>query len=296
MKKKILDYNEYINRVNESEDIKLASEKNKYDVQYSGNGLFVIIGDSIYKEYRIPSFDEYMLEKLKMYYNQLIEYISNEDPYILYSIIKTLESLNLFFVNVQPEKFLLQNNKSIMDVLDDDKKTSLLSSEDQFLLTEYDDLDEDIQNKIFKYIKNRAQYLCCIIESIFYYERKTNKKKYYNLHDIHEIFNMYQKKIMELSRKYNFIWSGPFNELNGNSYITQIDDSTSYIYYNCAFNNKIFTIKCVTSISELYKLEEITSQKGLKFSILDNKGNVEDDFDNINEDELYQKMEEYLKK
>ncbi len=292
MNKRIFEYDEYIRFLDNNANI--FSKKNKYNIKYINSNIFLITGGKIYKEFRVPFLDEYALDKLNFYYNQLIDYTNSKDPYILYNVIKNIEMLHNFFIDVQPDKFSIKNNQDIIDSLSENEKKSLLSSEDQFLLTDYNDLDEDVQDKIFEYIKNRAEYMCCVIEAIFYYQRKINKKKYYNMNDIYEIFNKYQDKISELSKYYKFIYNGPYKDINNSNLITAIDKTIEYIYYDCIYENKNFIIRCVTSIDELYRLENITGLKGLKYTILNEYGNEEDDYENINEDNIIQMLDKYL--
>ena len=62
MNKRIFEYDEYIRSLDNN--VNIFSKKNKYNIKYINSNIFLITGGKIYKEFRVPFLDEYILTLL----------------------------------------------------------------------------------------------------------------------------------------------------------------------------------------------------------------------------------------
>lgn len=284
-------YNEYLT---ETENVKVDKELREFNLTHKQNDMFELKSKDFLKDFSVSPYKNEVLDKLKQTFNTLIDAIDEENAEKLYARITKAESLDYNYGSVFQSKFSLINIPEIDAHLTDDQRTSLKTSEREFLLNNYSQLPKAIKTDILSELVERAQILCCVIEALFYRVRDTDKNNYYNGLATDEIIEEYEKAIEKSSKDLSFSYEGPSIS---KEQMTPIKEDTQVAYWLCEKDLKKFTIFGTISVKELYAEENIGGTRGLKLSIsgkdLDSQ---EKDYNFFDVNELGKRINMFYKK
>lgn len=258
----------------ETENVKVEKELREFTLTHKNGAQFQLKSKDFFKEFSVEPYKNETLDKLKEIFNRLVDALEQENVDKIYALITSAENLDYFYGGIFNSKFSLMLIPEIDTHLTDEQKTSLATSEREFLLNNYSQLSKDLKMEILDELSERAQILCCVIEALFYFVRDTDKKNYYNGMTTDEILEEYEEAIKEASKEVGFSYDGPSDSKDKNSPLSAESKKT---YWLCEKNLKKFVIFGTISIEDLYSEENVGGTKGLKLSIFTPDLNSSDD-------------------
>ena len=287
-------FRSYKEFINESEKIKVEKELREFTLTHLHDAIFQLRGKDFSKEFSVFPYKDETREKLKNTFNRLVDAISQESVERLYDTVLSAEKIDYKYGNVFSSKFSLISIPEIDVHLTDEQKNTLKTSEREFLLNDYSGLQKSTRDDIVEELIHRAQILCCVIDALFYYIRKIDKKNFYNGLSVDEIVDEYEKSIKKSSKEQSFSYDGPSSVP---TIMTPLQPDSKKVYWLCEKDLKKFIIFGTINIQDLHSEENIGGTTGLKLSVsLPDDKIADKDFNYFNLEELSERVKIFYKK
>ena len=286
---KFLDYKEYIV---EAEKVSLDKDLREYTLTHVKEDRFTLKSNDFYKEFSVLPYKKELLEKFKSLHYEIsksLEKIKAED---LYALIDKAENLPYTYGNIFTSKFTLSSVPDLATNLDPEQQRMLASSEREFLLNNFSQLDKSTKTAIIESLRERAEIICCVVEALFYYVRTIDKDNFYNGMSSSEIVEEYEKHVKKSSKEENFSFSGPYDDTEGQNSLT---DESRTAFWRCEKDMKKFFIQATVNPKELYSEENVGGTTGLKFSLLIGDKTPMKEYAFFNIEELSNRIESFYK-
>lgn len=286
----ILDYTQFI--LESKDDINNKKVLHEYVISHMHDSIFQIKSDDFYKEVDVAPYKSETLDKLKKAYNDLLNVLQKEHVNDLYQAVTSAERINYNYGNVLP-KFSLITIPEIEMNLTEEQIDLLKSSEREFLLNTFSQLDKGMRTDIIQELTEHGEVLACVIEALFYYIRTINKDDFYNGMNHEEILDDYKERIKEVSKELHFSYEGPFDDYSSKSKLTE---DSKCAFWTCEKNLRKFLIQGTVNVKELYAEDNIGTP-GLSLSLLMANGTaIKGDYSYFPLDELEERVKSFFKK
>ena len=284
----LLSYHDFIA---ESEKVSIDKDLREYTLSHVNADKFNLKGNNLYKEFSVLPYKKETLEELKKIHIMLTESIESLNVQDLYKAV-TKSDLSVYdFGKIYTTKFSLKNIPELLTNLEPDQQQALASSEREFLLNNYSQLQKGIRDSIIDELRERAEVLCVVIEALFYYVRLIDKDNFYNGKTGEELVEDYQECIDKAIKEQQFSAEGPFTDMKSK---IPLSSDSERAYWECEKNMKKFFIRGTINPKQLQKEENIGGLKGLKFSLLlPEKENSVEDYSHFDVTELSNRIKSF---
>ena len=268
----LLSYHDFII---ESEKVSIDKDLREYVLTHVNADKFKLKGADLYKEFSVLPYKKETLEELKKIHTMLTDAIESLNVQDLYKAVNKSDLSVYDFGKIYATKFSLSDIPELLTSLEPEQQQSLSSSEREFLLNNYSQLQKGIRDSIIDELRERAEVLCVVIEALFYYVRLIDKDNFFNGKTGEEIVEDYQECIDKATKEQQFSVKGPFTDMKSK---IPVSSDSERAYWECEKNMKTFFIRGTVNPKQIQKEETIGSLKGLKFSLLlpDQESSVED--------------------
>ena len=245
--------------------VKLDKELREYSLTHKTEALFQVKSRDFFKEFSVKPYNSESLKALPSAQKSLEKAIETLDVNALYSAITKAEAVPYDYSNVFTSKFSLKGIAGLSLNLEPEQSRMLNSSEKEFLMNDFSSLNKETKDLVIAEMRDRAEILCVIIESLFYYVRSIDTENFYGGINEDEIVKSYEEEIEKASKEVAFSYEGPFSDISTKKDVKEKDEKA---YWLCEKNTKKFVISAVISPKKLHSEENVTGEAGLKFSIL----------------------------
>jgi hypothetical protein len=247
--------------------IPLSNDLEEYTVEDKGKGKFTVEIEGIEKEFSVMPVPSDIDEYEKLFFS-LVQSLDADDPSLMYTAIKKIENMPYHFGNLSSTSLSLNNVKELSINLTPEQREALSISETEFLKDNFKQLDKSIKNSITKYLKKTAQIYAVVLESLFYYMRNGDSKKFYDGMDFNSILKTYQEALDLSAKKYDIELQGPYSDIKNKN---TIDNPVEYAYWSASKDDRNWIIRATTSPGDLNSEENVIGKKGLNLTFLDDK-------------------------
>lgn len=279
--------------LNEEEKVKLDKGLREYHLTHLSDALFSVKSDDFQKEFSVKPYNSESLNVLPEIQEFLEKSIESLNVNDLYSAIAKAERVPYTYGGIFTSNFSLKVVPELSVKLDPELQRVMVSSEREFLMNNFEQLNREAKDLIIHELRDRAELLCVVIEALFYYVRTIDKDKFYQGMSSKEILEDYQKQVQESSKEASFSYEGPFSDKKTKA---KADSQTETAYWLCEKDTLIFTIEATVSPSMLHSEDNIGTNPGLKFSISAEKVSNEKDFSFFDVRELTNRIKLFFKK
>jgi len=284
---KIKSYNDFFVtdfELSESEEVKLDKSLREYELQHKSGDLFIVKSDDFQKEFFVKPYNSESVKLLPDVQERLEKAIQTLNVEDLYNSIKAAERIPYEFGKIFTSLFDFKNVPELSISLDPDLQRTLQSSEKEFLMNNFNQLNKETKDLVISTMRERAELLCVSIEALFYFLRSEDKDKFYQNLSSDEILKIYKEKVEEAAKESQFSVEGPFSDIKTKA---QIDETSETAFWECEKDQKTFIIKATISPSKLHSEDNIGGTSGLKFSLsVSGKPENDDDFNFFSIEEL----------
>lgn len=268
----------------ESENIKLDKQLREFELTHKSDALFSVKSTDFQKEFFVTPYNSESLKLLPEIEEKLEKAIESLNVNDLYSAITAAERVPYTYGSIFTSVFSLKAVPGLTTEIDPELQRILNSSEKEFLMNNFEQLNKDNKDLIINELRDRAELLCIVIEALFYYVRSIDKDKFYNGMSSDEILEKYEEEVDKASKEVSFSFEGPFSDIKTKA---AIENTSEKAFWLCEKNQKKFIVKATISPAQLQSEDQIGSTSGLKFSIsIDSNDSDEKDFNFFDMTEL----------
>jgi hypothetical protein len=289
-----MKFKSFYDFLNESENVKLDKDLREYALSHLSDSLFSVKSKDFQKEFSVKPYNSESMKVLPEIQKSLDEAIESGNVNDLYSAITKAERVPYTYGNLFSSTFSLKSIPSLSLEIDPELQRVLVSSEKEFLMNNFEQLNRETKDSIINEMKHRAELICVVIEALFYYVRSIDKDKFYNGMSADEILEAYSDQVEKSSKEVPFSFEGPFSNMKTRA---SVDSSSETAYWICEKDQKKFIIKSTVSPSQLHSEDNIGGTSGLKFT-LDKEGSdtEEKDFEFFDTIELTSRVKLFYDK
>ena len=260
----------------ESENVKLDKQLREFELTHKSDALFSVKSADFQKEFFVKPYNSESLKVLPEIEEKLEKAIESLNVNDLYSAITAAERVPYTYGNLFTSVFSLKAVPGLTTEIDPELQRILNSSEKEFLMNNFEQLNKDSKDLIIHELRDRAELLCVVIEALFYYVRSIDKDKFYNGMSSDEVLEKYEEEVDKASKEVSFSFEGPFSDIKTRA---AIENTSEKAFWLCEKDQKKFIIKATISPAQLQSEDQIGSTSGLKFSIsIDSNDSEEKDF------------------
>lgn len=285
---KFLSYYSFVNE----EKVSLNKDLREYTLTHLSEDKFHLESGEISTDFKVSPYKNETLKDLHEVHTSILSCIDSSHVNKLYSSIIKAQSIPYDYGNVFKSKFSLTDIPEFAVSLSSEQSNSLAQSESNFLLNNFSELGKSVRDDIIKALNERSELICCVIEALFYFIRRSDKTKFYEGLDQNEIVDEYEKIVKTSSKDASFSFSGPYDDIN-----TEISPSskTTIVFWKCEKDSKKFYIKASVSPKLLYDESMKNGIKGLKLSLISKTDEVSNAIE-FNASDLTNEFKTYFKK
>lgn len=278
----------------ESENVKLDKDLREYTLTHKSDSFFLIKSKDFFREFSVTPYSGEIIKVLPDVQKKLEKAIETLNVNDLYSSIIKAEVVSYDYGKVFTSKFTLSSVPDLTLHLQPEQLDVLNSSEREFLLNNFSQLNREAKDLIISEMRDRAEILCVVIEALFYYIRTIDLDNFYQGKSREEILETYQEAIEKASKEASFSFEGPFADISTKS---QVDPETETAFWICEKDTRKFSIRATVSPVELRAEDNIGGTSGLKFSISKiNEKSLEKDFNFFGVPELASRVKLFYTK
>ena len=260
----------------ESENVKLDKDLREYTLTHKSDSFFAIKAKDFFREFSVTPYSGEITKVLPDVQRKLDKAIETLNVDDLYSSITKAEVVPYDYGKVFSSKFTLTSVPDLTLHLQPEQLEVLNSSEREFLLNNFSQLNREAKDLIISEMRERAEVLCVVIEALFYYMRTIDLDNFYQGESREEILENYQDAIEKAAKEISFSFEGPFSDISTKA---QVDPETETAFWICEKDTRKFSIRATVSPIELRAEDNIGGTTGLKFSISKiNEKSLEKDF------------------
>ena len=268
----------------ESVNIKLDKQLREFELTHKSDALFSVKSTDFQKEFFVTPYNSESLKVLPEIEEKLEKAIESLNVNDMYSAITAAERVPYTYGNIFTSVFSLKAVPGLTTEIDSELQRVLNSSEKEFLMNNFGQLNKDNKDLIINELRDRAELLCIVIEALFYYVRSIDKDKFYDGMSSDEVLEKYEEEVDKASKEVSFSFDGPFSDIKTRA---AIENTSEKAFWLCEKDQKKFIIKATISPAQLQSEDQIGSTSGLKFSIsIDSNDSDEKDFNFFDMTEL----------
>jgi hypothetical protein len=250
--------------LSESEQVKLDKDLREYVLTHKSDSLFQVKSKDFFREFSVVPFGSEITKALPEVHKNLEKAIETLNVNELYSSIKKAEVVRYDYGNIFTSEFTLDSVPELTVTLQPEQLDVLNTSEREFLLNNFSQLNRESKDLIISALRERAEILCVVIEALFYYMRAVDTENFYQRKNQEEILEDYQEAVDKAAKEVSFSVEGPFSDTETRS---EINPDTETAYWVCEKNTQKFLIRATISPKELKAEENVGGTTGLKFSL-----------------------------
>jgi hypothetical protein len=249
----------------ESENVKLDKDLREYTLTHKSDSFFVIKAKDFFREFSVTPYSGEITKVLPDVQKKLEKAIETLNVDELYSSITKAEVVSYDYGKVFSSKFTLTSVPDLTLHLQPEQLDVLNSSEREFLLNNFSQLNREAKDLIISEMRERAEILCVVIEALFYYIRTIDLDNFYQGESREEILENYQDAIEKAAKEVSFSFDGPFSDISTKA---QVDPETETAFWICEKDTQKFSIRATVAPIELRAEDNIGGTTGLKIQHL----------------------------
>lgn len=285
----IYSFQEFLNE----KEIPLSASLDDYTVNDKGEGKFTVEIDGVEKQFSVLPVPKDIKAYEKIFFD-LNNAINDTNPVEIYKALKDIEGLQYNFGNLFSTSLSLSNVKELALALTDTQRILLQTSESEFLKKYFSALPKETKAAVLEYLMKTAQLYAIVLESLFYFTRTGDVKKFFDGMDFKTILEEYQSVIDSCSEKHGVIYTGPYADPKNK---TEIDAPVEYAYWFAEDkkSGKRWLVRGTVSPGDLNSEKNIIGKKGTNFTFLTNSlEEIDKRYTSFPAYELEKKVEEYI--
>lgn len=275
----------------ESETVKLKKELSEYTLVELSDGNFSLASDKINRHFSVLPYKSEVADKIRNLYPSMIDALDNLHVVEMYNEIEKAERLDYNYGGLFRVKANLEEAVGVSFTTE--QLSELRNSQKRFLLNNFSGLSKDTRDLITDYLRHRLEILCVVIQALFFYIRKHDKKNFFNGLNKGEIIEKYEEAMKNASEKDSFNFEGPYKNATSKD---DINDDADVAFWHCEKGGIKFILKGTISPKSLYDEERVGGIKTFKMSICeDGSETTKEEFSTIDVENLEEKIAEYCK-